>query len=419
LLVQKVTDSESAAGLVVADGSLIRAVFTRQRVGITGGAIVELRRILKRVSVVALHTRRWLREINRSTIVQICHAGTPCNTGTDTPPLHIQARRLSDDVAGTPLAPFCRMASLSNQLAFFSCVTLALTVAPVLGQHPAPTTPGTPSGDMMPTQVLLDRAGFSPGEIDGRGGRNTRTAIAAFERDRRMTVADALAQATEPPTMSYTVTAEDAATPLARTIPEDMMEQSKLPRLDYTSLLEMLAERFHSSPALLTRLNPGARFVEGDRIVVPNVVVVSNAEAAPLPDITVRVSKRTSALTVTEANGKVIMHAPVTTGSQHDPLPIGSWTVTAVARNPTFNYNPDLFWDADPSHARAKLPPGPNGPVGVVWIDINKPHYGIHGTPQPQTVGHTTSNGCVRLTNWDALRLAAMVGKGTKVEFTP
>jgi lipoprotein-anchoring transpeptidase ErfK/SrfK len=131
----------------------------------------------------------------------------------------------------------------------------------------------------------------------------------------------------------------------------------------------------------------------------------------------VRVSKSASALAVTDASGKVIMHAPVTSGSEHDPLPIGNWTVTAVARNPTFNYNPDLFWDADPNHAKAKLPAGPNNPVGVVWIDINKPHYGIHGTPEPGTVGHTESHGCVRLTNWDALKLAAMVGKGTKVEF--
>jgi lipoprotein-anchoring transpeptidase ErfK/SrfK len=93
------------------------------------------------------------------------------------------------------------------------------------------------------------------------------------------------------------------------------------------------------------------------------------------------------------------------------------WTVTAVSRNPTFNYNPDLFWDAEPSHAMAKIPPGPNNPVGVVWIDLSKPHYGIHGTPEPSTIGHTESHGCVRLTNWDALRLAAMVGKGTTVEF--
>jgi len=151
---------------------------------------------------------------------------------------------------------------------------------------------------------------------------------------------------------------------------------------------------------------------------VPNVQVVSDQESKPVPNISVKVSKSNSTLTVMDASGAVIMHAPVTSGSEHDPLPIGSWTVTAVVRNPTFNYNPDLFWDAEPSHAKAKVPAGPNGPVGVVWIDISKPHYGIHGTPEPGSVGHTSSHGCVRLTNWDALKLAAMVGKGTKVEFT-
>ncbi len=271
--------------------------------------------------------------------------------------------------------------------------------------------------DLLATQVLLDRAGFSSGEIDGRGGRNTQAAISAFERETRTTVTDALAAATEPATVTYAISTEDAAAPLTPVIPEDMMEKAKLKRLDYTSILEMLAERFHASPNLLTRLNPGSRFVAGEQIQVPNVVVVSRAEAAPVPGIVVRVSKQPSVLTVTDAAGKVLMHAPVTSGSEHDPLPVGSWTVTAVARNPPFNYNPDLFWDAEPAHAKARIPPGPNGPVGVVWIDITKPHYGIHGTPEPGTVGHTSSHGCVRLTNWDALRLAAMVGKGTKVEF--
>jgi lipoprotein-anchoring transpeptidase ErfK/SrfK len=274
------------------------------------------------------------------------------------------------------------------------------------------------AADMLPAQVAVDRAGFSPGEIDGRGGPNTQAAIAAFERERGTTLSAALAAAGEPATTTYTITAEDAAAPTTPEIPQDMMEKAKLKRLDYTSLLEMLAERFHASPNLLKRLNPAARFTAGETITVPNVHVVSSAEARAIPDILVRVSKTASTLTVTDAAGKVLMHAPVTSGSQHDPLPIGPWTVTAVARNPRFNYNPDLFWDADPSHAKARLPPGPNGPVGVVWIDINKPHYGLHGTPEPATVGHTTSHGCVRLTNWDALRLAAMVGKGTKVEFT-
>ena len=269
---------------------------------------------------------------------------------------------------------------------------------------------------MLAAQVLVDRAGFSPGEIDGRGGSNTDKAIDAYERVTGSRVGDVVASS-EPPTTSYTITVEDMDTPLVRAIPRDMVAKARLKRLHYTSVLEMLAERFHASPALLKRLNPRLRIGAGQQLVVPNVNVVSAAEGKPLPGAVVHVSKAFSTLWVTDDAGKTIMHAPVTSGSEHDPLPIGMWTVTAVSRNPTFNYNPDLFWDADPSHAKAKIPPGPNNPVGVVWIDLSKPHYGIHGTPEPSTIGHTESHGCVRLTNWDALRLAAIVGKGTTVEF--
>jgi lipoprotein-anchoring transpeptidase ErfK/SrfK len=222
------------------------------------------------------------------------------------------------------------------------------------------------------------------------------------------------------------------------------VEKGKLSHLGYSSILEALAERFHSTPALLQQLNAGVTFAAGSEIQVPNVEPMAIPEpkpkeaaqkpkepaqktapaaqaqpAAPAkPDVVVTVSKRTSALTVTDAGGRVVFYAPVTTGSQHDPLPIGEWKVNGVQLNPTFRYNPDLFWDADPAHTKATIPPGPNNPVGLVWIDISKEHYGLHGTPEPATIGRTQSHGCVRLTNWDALKLAGLVKPGVRVVFT-
>ena len=298
-------------------------------------------------------------------------------------------------------------------------LTILGTEMPIAAQKPAVQKPAaqkraSTSPDMLAVQVMLDRARFSPGEIDGKGGPNTKRAIEAFERAKGGTVAEAVATMGTEAVVTYTITADDEVGPYDA-IPEDMMEKAKLKRLSFTSLVEALAERFHASPSLIKRLNPSARFVAGEQIQVPNVM------AAPEPSagtgVSITVSKRTSALTLTDASGAVIYHAPVTTGSEHDPLPIGEWTVTAIVRNPTFNYNPDLFWDADPEHAKAKIPPGPNGPVGLVWIDISKPHYGIHGTPEPGTVGHTSSHGCVRLTNWDVSAVAALVAKGAKVMF--
>jgi len=305
------------------------------------------------------------------------------------------------------------------------CVAVLIwswTPEPLAGQQ-SPPPKGASAQPVVELQVLLDRAGFSPGEIDGRLGANTLAAIAAFQRARGLAASapedpalrEALGAGKIDPFTTYTITEQDAAGPFTPDIPQDMMDKAKLKALHYTSLLEALGERFHVEPAVLQQLNPGLRLAPGATIRVPNVNVAAPGPSAPAARVVV--SKSQSVLQALDGAGAVLMHAPVTSGSELDPLPLGEWTVTAVLKNPTFNYNPDLFWDADPSHAKAKIPPGPNGPVGVVWIDISKEHYGLHGTPEPGTVGHTTSHGCVRLTNWDALKLASLVQKGTPVHF--
>lgn len=304
-------------------------------------------------------------------------------------------------------------------------LTVLVVLSAVLSQAPTAATPAPAGGDALAVQVMLDRAGFSPGAIDGRDGANTRKALAAYKKAGHSDAAPA------EPTTTYRITAADTAGPFVK-IPGDLMEQSKLESLGYSSPLELLAERFHATPALLQRLNPGKTFAADEEIVVPNVEPMQvpappAADAEPKaaqtkpekPAVTVTVSKGTSALTVADESGTVLLYAPVTTGSENDPLPIGEWKVNGVQTSPTFHYNPDLFWDADPTHAKAKIPAGPNNPVGVVWVDISKEHYGLHGTPEPSTIGRTESHGCVRLTNWDALRLAALVQPGTKVVFTP
>jgi lipoprotein-anchoring transpeptidase ErfK/SrfK len=317
-------------------------------------------------------------------------------------------------------------------------LTVLTLVVAIASQQPAssPRAASTPPNDALALQVALDRAGFSPGVLDGRIGPSTKKALEAHRQT----------NGGDPPSAealtSYQISEADMAGPFVGEIPSDLVEQAKLESLGYRTPLEMLAERFHASPALLQRLNPKAKFAAGEEITVPNVEPMERpatpakpdvkptpaqkkaeaqalqAEAKARPDVTVTVAKGTSALTVTDAAGRIQLYAPVTTGSEQDPLPIGKWKVNGVSLNPPFRYNPDLFWDADPAHTKALIPPGPNNPVGLVWVDISKEHYGIHGSPEPANIGRTESHGCVRLTNWDALRLAALVKPGTPVIFT-
>lgn len=319
---------------------------------------------------------------------------------------------------------------------------------------------------LMQAQVVLDRIGFTPGVVDGKLGMSTVNAIKGFQEARGMQISGKLDEATIqalaewkhiPATRVVTIS-EEFANDQFVAIPKDRKEQAKLDRMGYASLAEKIAERFHTTDEVLAELNPqltggptppAAEAPDGNETPPKATIAYRSGMQLRVPNIgadrfdpsavkdpkwastlrllgvgteqpkaaSIEVDKSDQVLRVLDAEGKLIAQYTATMGSSKFPLPLGTWKILSVGHNPPWQYNPALLANADKSDPKLEIPPGPNSPIGVVWLDLSKEHYGIHGTDEPSHIGRAESNGCIRLTNWDAARLAQMVDPGIRAVF--
>ncbi|HUP18662.1 MAG TPA: L,D-transpeptidase family protein [Gemmatimonadota bacterium] len=276
-------------------------------------------------------------------------------------------------------------------------------------------------------QVLLDRSRFSPGVVDGKWGKNTEKAVFWFQHREGLpptgvvdsTTYAILRERSGEPTsavVEHILSEADVEGPFMA-VPADVYRAARLPCMCYESLAEKLGERFHASRAVLEELNPGVALdslAAGDPIQVPALAGAPEDSAAIARLV---VNGRGFYVHALDADGRILWHFPTTLGTRYDPSPAGSHRIVSIHLDPWFHYQPRLLAGVDPSKPETHLPPGPNNLVGDVWIKLSAPHYGIHGTRDPESIGYVTSSGCIRLTNWDARALAGRVTPGTSVDF--